>query len=131
MGSGAWKARIWDPTCQDLGPNLKSCFGIHSIHARLFLSGGPNWEVKLGREDNLTASQEDSNKIMPSPRFTAIAQIDLFSQFNLSVKDLVALSSSHSIGKARCFSIVFCVYNQSGTGMPDPAMERWGLLLPD
>lgn len=31
------------------------------------LTGGPDWEVKLGRLDSLTASQEDSNNIMPSP----------------------------------------------------------------
>ncbi|KAJ4952572.1 hypothetical protein NE237_029404 [Protea cynaroides] len=104
---------------------IVSCADIIIMASRdaVVLSGGPNWEVKLGRKDSLTASQEDSNKIMPSPRFTAIAQIELFSQFNLSVKDLVALSGSHSIGKARCFSIVFRLYNQSGTGKPDPAME--------
>ncbi|XP_043689398.1 peroxidase 17-like [Telopea speciosissima] len=60
---------------------------------------------------------------MPSPRATASALIDLFSEFNLSVKDLVALSGSHSIGNGRCFSIVFRLYNQSGTGRPDPVME--------
>ncbi|KAL2551362.1 Peroxidase 17 [Forsythia ovata] len=65
------------------------------------LSGGPNWEVKLGRLDSLTASQEDSSDIMPSPRANATTLIDLFSRFNLSVKDLVALSGSHSIGKGR------------------------------
>ncbi|KAL6993168.1 Peroxidase 17 [Sarracenia purpurea var. burkii] len=86
-------------------------------------SGGPNWKVKLGRKDSLTASQEDSNKIMPSPRANATFLIDLFRKFNLSIKDLVALSGSHSIGKARCFSIVFRLYNQSGTGRPDPAIE--------
>lgn len=86
-------------------------------------SGGPNWEVKLGRQDSLTASQEDSNDIMPSPRANASMLINLFNRFNLSVKDLVALSGSHSIGKGRCFSVVFRLYNQSGTGRPDPAIE--------
>lgn len=86
-------------------------------------SGGPDWQVKLGREDSLTASQEDSNNIMPSPRANASFLIDLFAKFNLSVKDLVALSGSHSIGQARCFSIMFRLYNQSGTGKPDPTIE--------
>lgn len=86
-------------------------------------SGGPSWEVKLGRQDSLTASQEASNEIMPSPRTNASSLITLFSKFNLSVKDLVALSGSHSIGKGRCFSIVFRLYNQSGSGLPDPAIE--------
>lgn len=86
-------------------------------------SGGPKWEVKLGRQDSLTASQEESNEIMPSPRANATSLIALFTKFNLSVQDLVALSGSHSIGKGRCFSIVFRLYNQSGSGRPDPALD--------
>lgn len=60
---------------------------------------------------------------MPSPRANATSLIDLFANFNLSIKDLVALSGSHSIGNARCFSIVFRLYNQSGSGRPDPTIE--------
>ncbi|KAG6768469.1 hypothetical protein POTOM_027386 [Populus tomentosa] len=86
-------------------------------------SGGPDWDVKLGRVDSLTASQEDSNNIMPSPRANASLLMDLFERFNLSVQDMVALSGSHSIGQARCFSIMFRLYNQSGSGRPDPAIE--------
>lgn len=89
----------------------------------LLQSEGPNWEVKLGREDSLTASQEDSNNIMPSPRANASMLITLFRRFNLSITDLVALSGSHSIGDARCFSIMFRLYNQSGSGRPDPHLD--------
>lgn len=86
-------------------------------------SGGPDWEVKLGRKDSLTASQKDSDDIMPSPRANASFLINLFDKFSLSVKDLVALSGSHSIGQGRCFSIMFRLYNQSGSGKPDPALD--------
>lgn len=79
--------------------------------------------VKLGRLDSLTASQEASDAIMPSPRSNATYLMDLFNKFNLSVKDLVALSGSHSIGQGRCFSIMFRLYNQSGTGRPDPTID--------
>ncbi|KNA03722.1 hypothetical protein SOVF_206390, partial [Spinacia oleracea] len=88
-------------------------------------SGGPDWEVRLGRKDSLYASQEDSDNIMPSPRANATSLIDLFSKFNLSTEDLVALSGSHSIGKGRCFSIVFRLYNQSGSGKPDRAIDPY------
>ncbi|KAJ9170389.1 hypothetical protein P3X46_018501 [Hevea brasiliensis] len=106
-------------------PGTVSCADIIVMAARdaVALSGGPYWEVRLGRKDSLTASQEDSNNIMPSPRANASLLIDLFTRFNLSIKDLVALSGSHSIGQGRCFSIVFRLYNQSGTGKPDPAIE--------
>ncbi|XP_022846905.1 peroxidase 17-like [Olea europaea var. sylvestris] len=110
---------------EDACPGVVSCADIVIMVARdaVVLSGGPNWEVKLGRRDSLTASQKDSDDIMPSPRANSTSLINLFSRFNLSVKDLVALSGSHSIGKGRCFSIVHRLYNQSGTGRPDPAFE--------
>ncbi|KAF9612079.1 hypothetical protein IFM89_037998 [Coptis chinensis] len=106
-------------------PGVVSCADIIIMGSRdaVILSGGPNWEVKLGRKDSLTASQEDSDNVMPSPRANATFLVDLFSRFNLSIKDLVALSGSHSIGKGRCFSILFRLYNQSGTGRPDPTIE--------
>ncbi|KAL0431896.1 UNVERIFIED_CONTAM: Peroxidase 17 [Sesamum radiatum] len=106
-------------------PGVVSCADVVIMAARdaVLLSGGPNWEVKLGRKDSLTASQEASNDIMPSPRANATYLTNLFSKFNLTIKDLVALSGSHSIGKARCFSIVFRLYNQSGSGRPDPTIE--------
>ncbi|KAL2521677.1 Peroxidase 17 [Forsythia ovata] len=112
-------------TLERVCPGVVSCADILIMAARdaVVLSGGPNWEVKLGRQDSLTASQKDSDDIMPSPRANASYLIELFSKFNLSTKDLVALSGSHSIGKGRCFSIVFRLYNQSGTGRPDPAIE--------
>ena len=98
-------------------------------------TGGPDWKVRLGRLDSLTAKLEESNNIMPSPRANASFLINLFNKFNLSVEDLVSLSGSHSIGQARCFSIMFRLYNQSGTGQPDPAIdpkyrEKLNMLCP-
>uniref|UniRef100_A0A7N0V0I5 Peroxidase n=1 Tax=Kalanchoe fedtschenkoi TaxID=63787 RepID=A0A7N0V0I5_KALFE len=106
-------------------PEVVSCADIIIMASRdaVALSGGPEWEVKLGRKDSLTASYEDSNEIMPSPRSNASYLVDLFSKYNLSIQDLVSLSGSHSIGKGRCFSVMFRLYNQSGSGKPDPAME--------
>ncbi|KAG9451443.1 hypothetical protein H6P81_011408 [Aristolochia fimbriata] len=106
-------------------PGVVSCADILIMAARdaVALSGGPTWDVKLGRKDSLTASQEDSNRIMPSPRSNASFLVGLFAGYNLSVTDLVALSGSHSIGDGRCFSVVFRLYNQSGSGKPDPNMD--------
>ncbi|KAG2711948.1 hypothetical protein I3843_04G094800 [Carya illinoinensis] len=106
-------------------PGVVSCADIIIMAARdaVALTGGPDWELRLGRLDSLTAKQEDSNEIMPSPRSNASYLVDLFAKFNLSVKDLVALSGSHSIGQGRCFSIMFRLYNQSGTGEDVPDFE--------
>ncbi|KAE9620931.1 putative peroxidase [Lupinus albus] len=107
-------------------PGVVSCADIIIMTSRdaVALTGGPEWEVRLGRLDSLIASQEDSNDIMPSPRSNATYLINLFNKYNLSVKDLVALSGSHSLGQGRCFSIMFRLYNQSGTGMPDPTINQ-------
>ncbi|KAL2326515.1 hypothetical protein Fmac_025573 [Flemingia macrophylla] len=106
-------------------PGVVSCADIIIMAARdaVVLTGGPDWEVRLGRLDSLSASQNDSNNIMPSPRQNALGLIDLFQSFNLTVKDLVALSGAHSIGQGRCFSIMHRLYNQTGTGTPDPAID--------
>ncbi|EOA17952.1 hypothetical protein CARUB_v10006362mg [Capsella rubella] len=107
-------------------PATVSCADIIIMASRdaVALTGGPDWEVKLGRKDSLTASQKDSDDIMPSPNdSTATSLIDLFQRFNLSTKDMVALSGSHSIGEARCFSVTPRLYNYSGSGKSDPAFE--------
>ncbi|KMZ59273.1 Peroxidase [Zostera marina] len=107
-------------------PGVVSCADIIVMAARdaVVLSGGPSWEVKLGRKDCLRASQEDANVIMPSPRQNAPNLIELFRTFNLSVTDLVALSGSHTIGYGRCFSVMHRLYNQSDTGQPDDHMDE-------
>ncbi|CAN8271378.1 unnamed protein product [Cochlearia groenlandica] len=106
-------------------PATVSCADIIIMASRdaISLTGGPYWEVKLGRKDSLTASQKDSDDVMPSPTSNATTLINLFKRFNLTTKDMVALSGSHSIGKARCFSIVDRLYNQSGSGKSDPEFE--------
>ncbi|GLJ18550.1 hypothetical protein SUGI_0329950 [Cryptomeria japonica] len=106
-------------------PNTVSCADILIIAARdaVILSGGPFWEVYVGRKDSLSASQNDSNDIMPSPRSNVTALVQLFKKYDLSVTDLVALSGTHTIGKGRCFSIMFRLYNQSGSGHPDPTIN--------
>ncbi|PNT64772.1 hypothetical protein BRADI_4g32810v3 [Brachypodium distachyon] len=80
-------------------PGVVSCADIIVMASRdaVVLTGGPRWDVRLGREDSLTASQEDSDNIMPSPRANASTLIRLFAGYNLTITDLVALSGSHSI----------------------------------
>lgn len=84
------------------------------------LTGGPRWEVKLGRLDSLAAYHDLSDDVMPSPRSNATSLLTLFRRFRLSAADLVALSGSHSIGEGRCFSVMFRLY---GGKIPDPEMD--------
>ncbi|CAI0438602.1 unnamed protein product [Linum tenue] len=70
-------------------PGVVSCADIVIMAARdaVSLTGGPRWEVKLGRLDGLTASRADSDAIMPSPRANATTLIDLFAKLKLLYDD--------------------------------------------
>ena len=63
-------------------PGVVSCANIIIMASRdaVALTGGPDWEVKLGRLDSLTARQEDSNNIMPSPSSLILHQANVSSQ---------------------------------------------------
>ncbi|GLT38472.1 hypothetical protein SLA2020_127200 [Shorea laevis] len=96
-------------------PGVVSCADILAIAARdsVVILGGPFWKVKLGRRDSLTASRAAANTSLPAPFFNLSALISSFSAQGLSLKDLVALSGSHTIGLARCTVFRARIYNDS------------------
>ena len=55
-------------------------------------TGGPGWEVPLGRRDSLTASLSGSNNLIPAPNDSLPSIIGKFANQGLDVVDLVALS---------------------------------------
>ncbi|EEF34710.1 Peroxidase 20 precursor, putative [Ricinus communis] len=73
--------------------------------------GGPIWDVWLGRKDSLKASFDGANKFIPSPNSSLETLIANFKQQGLDIGDLVALSGSHTMGKARCLSFRQRAYN--------------------
>ncbi|GKU95713.1 hypothetical protein SLEP1_g9037 [Rubroshorea leprosula] len=96
-------------------PYTVSCADILTIAARdsVALRGGPRWEVWLGRRDSLKASFAGANQFIPAPNFTLQALIASFKQQGLDIGDLIALSGSHTVGKARCTSFRQRVYQLS------------------
>ncbi|CAN1281645.1 Peroxidase 40 [Linum perenne] len=88
-------------------PEVVSCADILAIVARdsVVISGGPGWEVQMGRKDGLTAT----------------ALVASFQNVGLSLNDMVALSGAHTIGKARCSS--FSSRIQGGGGGPELNLE--------
>lgn len=87
-------------------PETVSCADILAIVARdsVVLSGGPFWEVELGRRDSLTASKTAATNSIPKPTFDVPQLVKSFNAVGLNEKDVVALSGSHTFGKARCTS---------------------------
>ncbi|KAK7305506.1 hypothetical protein VNO77_43412 [Canavalia gladiata] len=97
-------------------PSVVSCADILAIASRdsVVLLGGPSWKVKLGRRDSRTANFTAANiGVIPPPTSNLSNLISTFQAQGLSVKDMVALSGSHTIGKARCTSFRSRIYNES------------------
>ncbi|PPR86251.1 hypothetical protein GOBAR_AA34442 [Gossypium barbadense] len=102
-------------------PHTVSCADIMALAARdsTVLTGGPNWDVPLGRRDSRDASLSGSNNNIPAPNNTFPTILTKFKLQGLDIVDLVALSGSHTIGNARCTSFRQRLYNQAGNGKPD------------
>ncbi|XP_059658758.1 peroxidase 20-like [Cornus florida] len=96
-------------------PYTVSCADILALAARDAVAsrGGPRWNVYLGRRDSLKASFNGSNQYIPAPNSSLETLIANFRQQGLDIKDLVALSGSHTMGEARCLSFRQRVYDQN------------------
>lgn len=55
-------------------------------------TGGPSWEVPLGRRDSRGASLSGSNNDIPAPNNTFQTILTKFKRQGLDIVDLVALS---------------------------------------
>ncbi|XP_022862452.1 peroxidase 9-like [Olea europaea var. sylvestris] len=107
-------------------PHTVSCADVLALAARdsIVLSGGPHWEVPLGRRDSKTASLSRSNTDIPAPNSTIQTLVTQFKRQGLGVEDLVALSGGHTIGVARCVTFRQRLYNQNGNNQPDTTLEK-------
>ncbi|KAF5752124.1 Peroxidase superfamily protein [Tripterygium wilfordii] len=65
-------------------------------------SGGPGWEVQMGRRDSLSANKAAATNNIPAPNSTVPILLTKFQNVGLSLTDVVALSGAHTMGKARC-----------------------------
>ncbi|XP_010550432.1 PREDICTED: peroxidase 72 [Tarenaya hassleriana] len=107
-------------------PETVSCADALALAARdsTVLTGGPSWEVPLGRRDSKGASLSGSNNDIPAPNNTFQTILTKFKRQGLDLVDLVALSGSHTIGNSRCTSFRQRLYNQSGNGKPDMTLDQ-------
>ncbi|PSS36515.1 Peroxidase [Actinidia chinensis var. chinensis] len=107
-------------------PHTVSCADIMALAAKdsTVLSGGPSWEVPLGRRDSRGASLSGSNNNIPAPNNTFQTILTKFKLKGLDIVDLVALSGSHTIGNARCTSFRQRLYNPSGNGQADFTLDQ-------
>ncbi|CAN6307995.1 unnamed protein product [Urochloa humidicola] len=88
-------------------PGVVSCADIVAGAARdaVKLTGGPAYEVPMGRRDSLTSNREDADSL-PGPDIAVPKLVDEFSKQGFSLQEMIAmLAGGHSIGICRCFFI--------------------------
>ncbi|KAM7507925.1 hypothetical protein LguiA_018378 [Lonicera macranthoides] len=101
---------------------IVSCADITAIAARdaVYLSGGPNYSIPLGRRDSLTfATRNETLANIPPPTANASAILTLFANKNFDPTDVVALSGAHTIGISHCTSFTPRLYPNQ-----DPTMDK-------
>ncbi|XP_076937223.1 basic peroxidase-like [Bidens hawaiensis] len=94
-------------------PGVVSCADILAVAARdaSVAVGGPSWSVRLGRRDSPNFSSTTTD--LPRANMDLTQLIDNFGRKNLSPRDMVALSGSHTIGQARCVTFRARIYNNA------------------
>ncbi|XP_057523301.1 peroxidase 4-like [Amaranthus tricolor] len=106
-------------------PGVVSCADILAITARdsVVILGGPEWEVKLGRRDSLTAyfALANATNTIPAANSSLSGLISSFQNHGLSTRDLVALYGAHTIGSARCTNFRQHIYQDKNI---DPSFAR-------
>ncbi|XP_021769297.1 peroxidase 4-like [Chenopodium quinoa] len=106
-------------------PGVVSCADILAITARdsVAILGGPNWDVKLGRRDSLTAyfAEANATNTIPAANASLSNLISSFQNHGLSTRDLVALYGAHTIGEARCTNFRQHIYQDKNI---DPSFAK-------
>ncbi|CAH8368114.1 unnamed protein product [Eruca vesicaria subsp. sativa] len=105
-------------------PGVVSCADVLALVARdaVFYIDGPWWPVPLGRRDGRISNISDANSL-PSPFANVETLKKNFADKGLNTKDLVVLSGAHTIGVSSCALINRRIYNFTGKGDFDPAMD--------
>ncbi|KAI8004293.1 Peroxidase 12 [Camellia lanceoleosa] len=98
-----------------------SCADITTLAARdsVYLSGGPEYDVPLGRRDSLTfATRNVTLENLPAPTHNASFLLTFAAKKKFDATDLVALSGGHTIGLSHCTSFENRLYPTQ-----DPTMD--------
>ncbi|KAE8784290.1 Peroxidase N [Hordeum vulgare] len=108
---------------ENMCPGVVSCADIVALAAGygLLFSGGPWYNVLLGRRDGLKANQSGADNGLPSPFEPISSIVKKFADVGLDTKDVVVLSGAHTIGRARC--VLFSNRLASTTSSADPTLD--------
>ncbi|GLT96773.1 hypothetical protein SLE2022_143730 [Rubroshorea leprosula] len=106
-------------------PGVVSCADIIALAARdsIVITGGPSWRVPTGRRDGRFSNRTEATNNIPAPTSNFTTLQARFANKSLDLKDLVLLSGAHTIGVSHCSSFSNRLYNFTGVGDEDPALD--------
>ncbi|PON66731.1 Peroxidase [Parasponia andersonii] len=84
--------------------NQVSCADILALATRdvINLSGGPKYDVELGRFDGLSSTAASVNGKLPKANFNLDQLNAIFTANGLDQTDMIALSAAHTVGFSHC-----------------------------
>lgn len=94
-------------------------------------SGGPYYEIPLGRRDGLNfATINVTSANLPSPFSNASTLISEFAAKGFDTTDMVALSGAHTIGRAHCVTFAGRLYPSRDPTLDDTLAEELEITCP-
>ncbi|XP_062099001.1 peroxidase 16-like [Humulus lupulus] len=102
-----------------------SCADILALATRdvVKLTGGPFYEVELGRLDGRISTRASVRHHLPRPEFRVHKLKTMFVSHGLNLIDLVALSGAHTIGFSHCNRITKRIYSFNSKTRIDPTLD--------
>ncbi|CAA7388658.1 unnamed protein product [Spirodela intermedia] len=107
-------------------PGIVSCADVLAMASRDSVSFQINrsaWKVQTGRRDGLVSRASETAGNIPGPNANFTSLLQNFQSKSLTLKDLVVLSGAHTIGVRHCSIINRRLYNFTGKGDTDPALN--------
>ncbi|KAK4346328.1 hypothetical protein RND71_032667 [Anisodus tanguticus] len=104
-------------------PGIVSCSDILTVAARNLVvqTGGPFYQVKLGRKDSFVSKAESVEGNLPRPTMPMDQMIKIFESKGFTIQEMVALSGAHTIGFSHCKEFSSNLYNYNKTSQYDPS----------
>ncbi|POO03825.1 Peroxidase [Trema orientale] len=86
-------------------------------------TGGPTYEVELGRLDGRISTRKSVRHHLPKPEFGLNQLKSMFASHGLTLTDLVALSGAHTIGFSHCTRVYKRIYSFKSKTRIDPTLD--------
>lgn len=113
-------------------PGVVSCADIIVIATRVsvYLARGNWYNVETGRKDGMVSSASEAIANLPGPTIPVPTAVQEYANRNLTTEEFVLLlGGGHTVGFMHCSFFQDRLYNYSGSGKPDPTMNKTTLTF--